>query len=219
MPAARLYFSSSLVLVAAAALLTACAQQGGTTLPTTALAPLGNMIPAATTATPPPCTGQKDAKNDASAATTLSTKGGAFCVPSFGGWGGTIAYPAAKPSLKATVTSSTTDYKKFPQLGTGTAIFYLQLSLPKGVTFGKSIKVTGGLTAAAIKSGQDYTVYGQASVSGYKLKLGPCYAKATKGKYGGVLNTIGALLEYGAVPGPSTGFFEIYSGKQGTSQC
>jgi hypothetical protein len=219
MPAARLYLSSSLVLVAAATLLTACAQHGGSTLPsTTALAPMSAVLPDATK-TPPPCTGQKDKKNDASVAATLSTKGGTFCVPSFGGYGGSISYPAAKPSVKVTITSSTTDYKHLPQLGTGTAIFYLQMALAGGTTFGKSIKLTGGLTGAGLQSGKEYTAYGEATVSGYKLKFGPCYAKATKGKYGGVLDTIGALLEYGTVPGAASGFFEIYSGKQATSLC
>lgn len=218
MPAARLYLSSSLALVAAAAVLTGCAQHGGTVLPTTALAPQANVFPNAA-ATPPPCKGQKNAKNSASLSVTFSTKGGSFCVPAFGGYGGTISYPKANPSVKATVTSSSTNYKKLPQLGTGTAIFYLQLAMAGGTTFGSSINPTGGLTAATITSGKPYTAYGQATVSGQTIKFGPCYATATKGTYGGVISSIGALLEYGAVPTKVNGFIEVYSGKQTKTKC
>jgi hypothetical protein len=217
-PAARQSVRSSLVLLAAAAALTACAQQGGTALPTTALAPQADVFPNAA-ATPPPCKGQKNSKNSASLSVTFSKKGGSFCVPAIGGFGGTIAYPKANPSVKATVTSSTTNYKKLPELGTGTAIFYLQLAMDGGTTFGNAIDPTGGLTAATITSGKPYTAYAQATVSGQKIDFGPCYQNATKGQYGGELNSIGALLEYGAVPTKATGFIEVYSGKQTNTKC
>jgi len=217
MPAARIFLRSSLVLVAAAAL-AACAQHGGTTLPAAPLAIQDNVsFPDA--GAPPPCKGQKDAKNNASLAVTLSAKGGSFCIPAFGGFGGTISYPKAKPAVKVTVTSSSTDYNKLPQLGTGTAIFYLQMSFASGTSFGNEIRPVGGLTSATITKGKPYTIFGQATISGQKIKLGPCYSVATKGKYGGVIGAIGALLEFGVIPTKATGFLEVYSGKQTSTLC
>jgi hypothetical protein len=218
MPAARIFLRSSLVLVAAAAL-AACAQHGGATLPAAPLAVQNNVSIPDATATPPPCKGQKDAKNDASLAVTLLAKGGSFCVPAFGGFGGTISYPKAKPAVKVTVTSSSTDYNKLPQLGTGTAIFYLQFAFASATTFGNEIRPVGGLTGATITNGKPYTMFGQATISGEKIKLGPCYSVATKGKYGGVIGAIGALLEYGEIPTKANGFLEIYSGKQTSTLC
>jgi hypothetical protein len=217
MPAARL-LRSSLVLVAAAAL-AACAQHGGATLPAAPLAVQDNVSIPDAAATPPPCKGQKVTKNFASANTTLATKGGSFCIPAFGGFGGTISYPKAKPAVKVTVTSSSTDYNKLPQLGTGTAIFYLQISFASGTSFGNEIRPVGGLTGAAITKGKPYTIFGQATISGQKVKLGPCYSVATKGKYGGVVGAIGALLEYGIIPTKTNGFLEVYSGKQTSTVC
>ncbi len=220
MPATRLFFRSSLVLAAAAAL-TACAQPGSAPLPANALAPqiLAPQISVFRDAAPPECKGQKDSKNSASLSVTLSNKGGSFCIPAFGGYGGTISYPKASPSVKTTVISSTTDYNNLPQLGTGTAIFYLQVTLATGTTFGSKVSPTGGLTAQAIKSGKPYTAFGQATISGAKITFGPCYSTATKGKYGGVIGGIGALLEYAVVPGKTNGFIEIYSGKQTNTKC
>jgi hypothetical protein len=216
MHAARVFLRSFLLITAAA--LAACAQQGGAGVPATPLALRGNIF-TATTATPPPCTGQKDSKDYASVATTLSTKGGTFCVPAFGGFGGTIAYPKVKPSVKVTIISSSTDYNKLPQLGSGTAIFYLQMTLAHGTTFGHTINPTGGLTGALIKSGQSYSAYGEATISGQTIKFGPCYETATKGTYGGVLASIGGLLDYASLPAKTDGFIELYSGKDTKTPC
>lgn len=220
MPAARLFVGSSLVLAAAAAL-AACAPQGGAGgagLPVTPLALQRNVV-LGDAGAPAPCTGQKTTKNYAKATVTLETTGGKFCVPAFGGFGGTIAYPKAKPKVNVTLTSSTTDYNKLPQLGTGTAIFYLQMNLLTHSTFGNAIDAAGGLTAATIKSGKTYTAYGQASLYGSTIKFGPCFEVATKGKYGGVLSSLGALLEYAVVPAKTKGFLEVYAGKQSKNKC
>lgn len=217
MPSPRIFLRSSIVLTAAA-VLAACAQNGGATLPSsTSFAPQANSLPLSSG--PPACTGQKDAKNYSSAKMTFSNKGGTFCVPSFSGWGGTIAYPKAKPSVKVTVTSSTTDYKNFPQLGPGTAIFYLQFSFKSGTTFGDAINNQGGLTSTTIQNGKAYTAYGQATISGGKVKIGPCYDVATKGQFGGVLSSIGGLLEYATSVNPATAFIELYKGKQTKTPC
>jgi hypothetical protein len=168
---------------------------------------------------PPACKGQKDAKQYASLTAKLSTKGGSFCIPEFGGFGGKIRYPSANPAVKLKLISSTTDYNNQPRLGQGTAIFYLQLAISGGTTFGNNVSARGGLTGEQIVPGQPYTAYGRASVSGFHVNFGPCYAVATKGKYGGVIGGIGTLLKGVTVPVPASGVIEIYSGKQTGTSC
>jgi hypothetical protein len=216
MLAARIFLRSSVLMAAAA--LAACAQPGNVGVPAAPLALRDNVVSDAV-ATPPPCKGQKKEKDYASLSVTLSIKGGSFCVPAFDGFGGTISYPKVKQSVGATIISSSTNYNKLPQLGTGTAMFYLQFSLLRGTTFGDQVSPVGGLTAQSIKAGRPYTAYGQLTVGGVKTKFGPCYSAATKGKYGGVIGSIGALFEYGIVPGKAKGFIEIYSSKQTDTQC
>ena len=208
-----------LLTFAALACLAACAQSGQGSLPQNALSSAAVFAPRGDTATPPPCTGQKDSKKYSYATVTLSTKGGSFCVPSFGGYGGSISYPSAKPSIKMKVTSSTTDYNKMPQLGTGTAQFYLQFNINNPTSFGSKVQAAGGLTSAAIKVGTTYTMYGQATIASYKLKFGPCYSTATKGQYGGVIPAIGALFEFADVPYKGTALVEVYSGKTAKNAC
>lgn len=219
MPVYGLFSRGVLTLVAVAAL-AACAQNGGT-LPSS-LAPQGNasshVVPAV--ATPPPCKGQKTSSDYAQLTVNLSDKGGKFCVPAIGGFGGSISYPEASPALKKVkITSSATNYNSLPELGTGTAIFYLQFASSGKTTFGSQIKAEGGLTSQAVKVGKDYTAFGQVTIGSYTEQFLPCYAIAITGKYGGTLRTIGALLEYGVVTGPAKGFIEIYSGKQTNTKC
>jgi hypothetical protein len=211
-------------LLATTAALGACAQHGASTLLPSSLSPQASSLsPQAfgplASSTPPPCTGQKNSKKYSTASTQLNTKGGSFCVPSFGGFGGSIAYPSVKPALKLKVTSSTSNYKHFPGLGSGTPIFYLQLSIPKPVKFGHNIKDVNGLTAATIKSGSPYTMFGQAQVYGSTVPIGPCYSVASSGKYGGVIGAIGGLFEYADLPFKATAFIEVYSGKQTKTKC
>ncbi|MGB8908553.1 MAG: hypothetical protein WCC84_07360 [Candidatus Cybelea sp.] len=203
------------ICVATAALLSACAQQG-------AFMPASSFVPeqiALPDLTPPKCNGQKSAKKYSSLTVTLSTKGGSFCVPEFGGFGGTIKYPGANPSVKLALISSTKDYNHLPQLGTGTAIFYLQLAISAGTTFGNQVPAGGGLVAKQIVPRQPYTAYGQAEISGFKFNFGPCYTTAKKSKYGGILGGIGTLLKGAYVPSAASGLIEIYSGKQTATQC
>lgn len=207
-------------LLAAAGALGACAQNGAASLTPSALAPQASqaILPLAAS-TPPPCTGQKNKSKFSTASTHLLTKGGTFCVPSFGGFGGAIAYPSVKPAIRLTVTSSTTDYNHVPQLGSGTAIFYLNFTIPNAVTFGNKIKDVQGLTSATIKSGTAYSMFGQATIEGSTVKIGPCYSVASSGKYGGVIGAIGALFEFAQIPYKGTAFIEVYSGKQTSTKC
>lgn len=200
--------------VAAAALLHACAHTAGMVpggaAATQSLQPLAN---------PPTCKGQKNAKDHATVTETLLTTGGSVCIPEFDGFGGKVKYPGANPSVQITLTSSTTNYDNMPQLGQGTAIFYLQLAISSGTTFGKKVRRGGGLTAATIQPGYPYTVYGQAVVLGFKFNFGPCYAVAKQGKYGGVIGGVGTLLKGQQIPYAASGVLEVYSGQQTSSPC
>ncbi len=199
-----------------ASALAACSTHAAAPLPSTAFAPPAAILP---DAGPPPCTGQKSTKNYASHTVTLHSKGGSFCIPAYGGFGGRVKYPGADPSVKLKLISSTKDYKHLPQLGQGTAIFYLQLALSGGTSFGPNVQAGGGLTAPKIVPGKPYTAYGQATISGFTLNFGPCYSVATKGKYGGVIGGIGTLLKGQTIPVAASGVIEIYSGKQTSTRC
>jgi hypothetical protein len=203
-------------LVAALALGVAACAHTGAVVPS---APAGLQTLALPDANPPACKGQKHTKDYASLTETLSTQGGSLCIPEFGGFGGTVKYPAANPSVQLTLVSSTKNYNNEPKLGNGTAIFYLQLALSGGTSFGSNVRVGGGLTSQKIVPGDPYTAYGQAVISGFKFDFGPCYAVATKGKYGGVIGGIGTLLKGESIPVAASGVIEIYSGKQAGSTC
>jgi len=43
--------------------------------------------------------------------------------------------------------------------------------------------------------GKTYTGYGVIGFKGGSKKVGPCYSVATRGKYGGVFNNLGTLME------------------------
>jgi hypothetical protein len=204
-------------LIVGSALLAACASQSGMNVVPAPGVPSANV---GELAVPKPCGGQKTTAKSASLTQTLSTKGGSFCIPAFKGFGGTIFYPAANPTVKLAVTSSTTDYNhKMQPLGSGTALFYLQIATKGGTTFSPSVPAGGGLTGKAIKSGQTYTAFGQAVVAGFPVNLTPCYTTATKGKYGGVIGGVGSLLKGKSIPVAASGYIEIYPGKQASGKC
>jgi hypothetical protein len=185
-------------------------------LPSTAPAPQRATRPQVL---PPVCKGQKDSEEYASLTVKLLTEGGAFCIPEFGGFGGKIKYPGANPSVNLKLISSTTDYNHQPHLGKGSAIFYLQVRLSGGTSFGEKVGAGGGLTSKTIVPGSPYTAYGQADLFGMRVDFGPCYTVATKGKYGGVIGGIGTLLKGVSVPVHASGVIEIYSGQQTETKC
>lgn len=197
-------------------MLTACAQQSGAALPAPLAASQRISLP---DSNPPQCKGQQTEQYYATVTAKLKTKGGAFCIPEFGGYGGKVQYPSVTPSVRLTLTSSTTNYNNLPELGSGTAIFYLQLAISGATSFGSNTKAGGGLTSASIVAGDDYTAFGEAIVFGYHYKFKPCYAVATQGKHGGVIGGLGSLLKDVDVPTSGSGFIEIYSGQQTSTQC
>lgn len=196
----------------AAALLASCASHGG-------IPPTGSESLAVPLRVPPDCKGQKTQSQYASITETLSTSGGSLCIPAFGGFGGKVKYPGANPSVQLGLVSSTTNYDGMPELGQGTAIFFLQLALSGGTTFGSKVSAGGGLASKSLVPGQPYTAYGQAVVFGVKVNFGPCYMVAKKSKYGGVIGGLGSLLKGQNVPVAANGVIEVYSGQQSSTKC
>ena len=86
--------------VIAATIVSACGSQPTATMPAVN-APSANVQPQAG---PAACKGQKTTKKYSSVAETLLGKDASLCIPTFAGLGGALAYPAAKPSGKVTVT-------------------------------------------------------------------------------------------------------------------
>jgi hypothetical protein len=204
--------------VAAAALAACAGNSGGIPPVQSAGAPLSRLAPQA--AVLAPCSGQKSEKTYARDAAQLSTKGGSLCIPTFGGFGGSLEYPSADPSIRATLISSTTNYtKNLPSLGSGTPLFYLQIALSGATTFGTDVPAGGGLVGKTIVPGQTYTALGQVSADGITEPLPGCYLKAGKSAFGGSIGGLGSLLKGQNVPVALQGIIEIYPGKHASAKC
>jgi hypothetical protein len=204
--------------ICALTVLAGCAGGSGTSVVPATGAPAAAIV--APLKTPSLCKGQKTTKASATSNETLNAAGGAFCIPAFKGFGGTIYYPTASPAISINVISSITNYNhKMQPLGSGTILFYLQLATSGAVTFGPSAKAGGGLSSKTIKPGQAYTAFGQASIDGFPASLTPCYTVAKKGRSGGTIGGIGSLLKSQNIPAAASGYIEIYVGKQTTLKC
>lgn len=175
--------------------------------------------PARPAATPPQCKGQRTRARYAQIKTTLKTKAGSFCIPEFHGFGGSMQYPGVERSVELVIRSSTKNIYDEPQLGSGTAIFYLNLHFLAGTHFGTKLKSSGGLTAEKIEAGQTYTAFGVVAVGHLDMMFPPCYAVATQGPYGGVLPGLGQLFSDTTVTGAGYGVIEIYPGEQVSQEC
>lgn len=200
---------------AAVLMLTAC---GGSPSAMSGVAPTSVKFARAMTG-PPTCKGQRTTKKYGNVSVKLKAKGGSFCIPAFGGFGGSIEYPGVKPSAKLTIRTSTENIYNEPQLGNGTSIVYLNLHFHKGTHFGSYVNSSGGLTSEAINPGDTYTAYGIVAVGFLELRFPPCYAVATQGSYGGVLPNIGDLFGNTTITGAGYGVIEIYSGEQVSQEC
>lgn len=193
-------------------LLAACGQLSG-----------GNLPPAATMArpvtAPPQCAHQRTKKRYAQIRIRLGSKGGSLCIPAFGGFGGTMDYPGVDRSVVLTMRTSTKNIYHEPELGSGTSLVYLNLRFSTNTHFDSTLKSGGGLTGAKIVAGQTYTAVGIVQVGHLDLRLGPCYATATSGPYGGVFPNLGELFSGQAITGKGFGVIEIYSGMQASEEC
>lgn len=168
---------------------------------------------------PPTCKGQRTTKKYGNVTVKLKTKGGSFCIPAFGGFGGSMQYPGVERSVKLTIRTSTENIYNEPQLGTGTSIVYLNLHFHAGTHFGSKLKSYGGLTSQTIYAGDTYTAYGIVAVGNLVLMFPPCYTVATQGPYGGVLPNLGELFSGTTITGAGYGVIEIYSGEQVSQAC
>jgi hypothetical protein len=199
--------------LAAACAMTGCGQRDGTALPAATTAH------AATTA-PPQCKDQRTKAKYAQIKVRLNTRGGSFCIPEFGGFGGTMQYPGDHPAVKLVLRSSTENIYDEPLLGSsGTPIFYLNLHFLAGTDFRTKLKATGGLTSTTIQSGQTYSAFGIVAVGHLVEMLPPCYAVATQGPYGGILPGIGQVFSDRTITGAGYGVIEIYPGMQVSQGC
>jgi hypothetical protein len=192
-----------------------------TPTPTTSAAPTPTPQPTGTSSVAA-CTGQTTGASSANVTQTLATAGGSLCIPAFGGFGGSIAYPTSSNAVNITLTSSTTNTAGYPALGSTTPIFYLGISLAGGTTFGTGAPAGGGLAApsATIVPGQTYTVYGQATLLGVPVNFSPCQSVATAGGGGtGVISGLGTVLKNVSVPISASGVLEIEPGASGSGPC
>jgi len=211
-----------IAIMTAALALTACG--GGSNAPLPPSIP--QAAPMAKTSGPAPCPGQSTTSLFASTpAAAFQSKAAALCIPAFDGFGGTMEYPPAKPSITAALTASTTNYnQQLPTLGKkGKPIYYLQVQTSANTAFGHSLRANGGLTSAKLVAGKSYTLYGE-GISGGIVHLitnfTPCVATATSGKDGGVIPAFGRLLvRQKLTKGALTIYFEVYKGKLTAQPC
>jgi hypothetical protein len=172
----------------------------------------------------PPCKGQKNTKEYASiGAKPLSSNGGTLCVPSFGGWGGTMDYPGPTSAHSSMgLISSTTAYNPgaFPPPGSVNPIFYIQFKLDTyGVIFGAKLPAAGGLSSKSLTVGKVYTAQGASDVGSLWDALGECYTTAFSTKYGATIRGIGFVLENVHMGEASSGVISILPGKLATKKC
>jgi len=211
---------SKLSAAAIAVALAACAGHSTTVLP----AP-GAMSLVRPDAAIPTCKGQTTSTEYATGSPTkLKSHNTHGCIPAFGGFGGSLHYPAASPAVSATFTSSTTNYNNLlPVLSKGKPVFYLQIATTAPTAFASTYKASGGLMSNAFKPGKTYYVFGQAKlggVAGIMIDFTPCRATAVKVKAGGALTNLGTLLEGQNIAGSANIVIEVYKKGHGvTATC
>jgi hypothetical protein len=169
---------------------------------------------------PTPCVGQRTKPTYASGSQRLRVNGGSFCIPEFGGFGGTLQYPTLDRSVKFTIRTTTQNIYQEPLLGSsGAPIVYLNIHFHAGTHFGAQLKAKGGLTSPSIQSGSAYTAFGIVAVGHLDLMFTPCYGIAMQGPHGGVLANVGELLSNAIITGDGFGVIEIYPGAQVSQTC
>jgi hypothetical protein len=168
---------------------------------------------------PPACKRQRTKPNYGGNSAKLERNGGTFCIPAFGGFGGSLQYPGVERSVRLTMRTSVENLYDEPQLGNGTSMVYLNIHFRAGTHFGSNLKSGGGLTSQTINVGDTYTAYGIVAVGHLDLMFPPCFTVATQGPYGGVLPNLGNLFSSTTITGAGFGVIEIYSGQQVSQEC
>jgi hypothetical protein len=109
-------------------------------------------------------------------------------VPSLRGFGGFLGFPGVRPApqpVKLIVS--------VPKQGLH-PIYNLEWLPAAQFTFGKTAP-PGGITGSKMTPGETYTGYAVIYFKGSHKNVVPCYSVATRGKYGGVFNGLGTLME------------------------
>ncbi len=170
---------------------------------------------------PPKCKNQKTTKQNASVASQkMSTKGSSVCVPSFGGWGGTLQLPSTDMNYSVAMISSTKAYDPslFPPAGTQKAIFYLQLKFSGFPTFGSMLPSGKPLVSSHLAPNKPYTVEANENLYVGWTPLGSCYAVAKKSLYGGEIARAGAVFA-GQFFREHSAVIEVFKGKLVSNAC
>ena len=203
-------------LFAFAVLLQGCGSNPSLRLLSSGTSPQTSSSGAAAKTRPPKCKGQVIIAHDAEVTEHIPREGAALCVPSYRGFGGDLGFPGVHPApepVKLIVT--------VPQRGMLLAnhrpIFNLEWLPAAQFTFGKTAPA-GGISGARMIAGKTYTGYGVIDFKGGSKNVGPCYSVATRGKYGGVFNNLGTLMEK---QGGSFIVWDlmIYDGKEANRRC
>ena len=182
------------------------------------LAPPAANVRAMTSA--PACDGQHTTRKYGEITARLKRTGGSFCIPAFGGFGGSMQYPRVDRSAKLTIRTSSDNLYDEPQLGeSGATLVYVNMHFHGGTHFGKKVQSADGLTSAAIVPGNSYTAYGIVGVGHLILRFPPCYSVATQGQYGGIFPNLGNLFSETTITGNGYGVIEIYPGAQVSQAC
>ena len=172
-------------------------------------------------AVPPKCKGQKNTKQYASVdGQHVTTQGVSVCVPAFGGWGGSLQFPAANAPTSLSLISSTTAYEPglFPPPGSKAPVFYLQFAFGMDLTFGSKLPAGNGIASAKIVPKRAYTVSATLNFGSLWENVNSCYTVAKKSQYGGSIGRVGGVF-LGHGLNHSTGVIEIFSGKLVTNAC
>ncbi|MFZ0574234.1 MAG: hypothetical protein WA304_08000 [Candidatus Cybelea sp.] len=137
---------------------------------------------------PPRCEGQVITHGHAEVTERIPRKGATLCVPSFSGFGGLLGFPGVRPAPQPVKLIVTVPKKTLHP------IFNLEWLPAEQFTFGKAAP-PGGISGSTMTPGKTYTGYAVIYFKGSHKEVAPCYSVASRGKYGGVFNGLGTLME------------------------
>lgn len=165
----------------------------------------------ATESGPPKCEGQVITRGHAEVTERIPRKGATLCVPSFRGFGGFLGFPGVRPAPEPIKFIVTVPKQKLDP------IFNLEWLPGAQFTFGKTAP-PGGISGSTMIPGKTYTGYAVIYFKASHKNVDPCYSVATRGKYGGVFNNLGTLMENQGGSFLSWDLM-IFEGKDTTRKC
>lgn len=203
------------VFIAFAALLQGCGS--GPPTPVLSNAESSQQTSSDSQSGPPKCKGQVISYHHAEVTERIPRKGASLCVPSFRGFGGFLGFPGVHPAPQPVKLIVTVPRRGGVLPGNHQPMFNLEWLPADQFTFGKTAP-PGGISGATMIPGKTYTGSGVIYFHGGHKDVGPCYSVAKRGKYGGVFNNLGTLME------KQDGSFltwdlTIYEGKEASRKC